>query len=251
MNILMKRCSLAVILFSMLLASTATGQTVELSGASDLKILQTRLGNALPITWVFTGDSITHGCFHTHVGYRSYLELFAERLRWEMRRFRDIVINTGISGQTTKLLLPDWNWCVQRFKPDVVSVMLAGNDCLNGTPGRHAFRDNLRTMVKMIRKANAIPILHTPNPISIKNPDPRRTDLPAYAEIVREVARDMDCICVDHYAHWLKAKPKPDDLEKWLNDPLHPGVVGHRELAKEMFRTLSIFDDKSPTCKLE
>ena len=46
---------------------------------------------------MFTGDSITHGALHT-MGWRSYPEHFAERVRWELGRMRDIVINTGISG---------------------------------------------------------------------------------------------------------------------------------------------------------
>ena len=33
-----------------------------------------------PLTWVFTGDSITHGAKHTH-GSRTYVEHFAERVR--------------------------------------------------------------------------------------------------------------------------------------------------------------------------
>src|SRR6266446_3517466 len=50
--------------------------------------------------WVFTGDSITHGALHT-LGWRSYPAHFAERVRWELRRMRDVVINTGISGDHT------------------------------------------------------------------------------------------------------------------------------------------------------
>jgi lysophospholipase L1-like esterase len=83
-----------------------------------------------PITWVFVGDSITHGARHTN-GWRSYSEHFAERMRWEMKRYTDTVINTGIT-----------------------------------------------------------------------------------------------------------------------NDTIHPNEIGHRAIADEMFRTLGIFDDKSPTCSL-
>src|SRR5688572_4256077 len=66
-----------------------------------------------PITWVFTGDSITHGALHTK-GWRSYPEHFAERVRWEMRRMRDVVINTGISGDRSGGLLADLDWRVLR-----------------------------------------------------------------------------------------------------------------------------------------
>ena len=65
-----------------------------------------------PWTWVFYGDSITHGAAHTH-GFRAFPEIFAERVRWEMRFLYDAVINTGISGQTTVQLLDEDNTCTE------------------------------------------------------------------------------------------------------------------------------------------
>ena len=62
-----------------------------------LEGIKTLLAGKDPVMWVITGDSITHGALHT-LGWRSYPEHFAERVRWELRRVRDIVINTGISG---------------------------------------------------------------------------------------------------------------------------------------------------------
>ena len=50
-----------------------------------------------PVKWLFYGDSITHGALHTF-GMRDYAELFSERVRFEMGRTQDIVLNTAISG---------------------------------------------------------------------------------------------------------------------------------------------------------
>src|SRR5688572_28086870 len=55
----------------------------------DLDRIKELLGQKNPIKWLFTGDSITAGVLHTE-GYRSYPEVFAERIRWEMARSRDI-----------------------------------------------------------------------------------------------------------------------------------------------------------------
>ncbi|MCP3966054.1 MAG: SGNH/GDSL hydrolase family protein [Lentisphaerae bacterium] len=57
-----------------------------------------------PLKWLFYGDSITHGADHCY-GQKSYSEHFAERIRYEMRRFNDIIINSAISGDTTVQLL--------------------------------------------------------------------------------------------------------------------------------------------------
>src|SRR5690554_6909862 len=90
---------------------------------SDLQILKQMLKKKEPNIWLFTGDSITHGAKHTH-GHRSYPEVFQERVRWEISRVRDIVINTGISGNAAGDILSDFEWRVARFHPDAVSVMV-------------------------------------------------------------------------------------------------------------------------------
>ncbi|MBL8294024.1 MAG: SGNH/GDSL hydrolase family protein, partial [Bryobacterales bacterium] len=93
----------------------ATG--ISASGDKDLfQPIREKLSGKEPLTWVFTGDSITHGALHT-MGWRSYPEHFAERVRWELRRVRDIVINTGISGDRMPRLVGDAEWRVHRFRP--------------------------------------------------------------------------------------------------------------------------------------
>ena len=64
---------------------------------------------------------------HT-LDYRCYPEIFSERVRFEMGRYRDIVINTAISGHTTREILADFSWRIEQFKPDVVSLMIGTND---------------------------------------------------------------------------------------------------------------------------
>src|SRR6266511_979426 len=123
------------------LATAEPSGTGSLAGTGLAGIKQFLAGKKA-LTWVFTGDSITHGALHT-LGWRSYPEHFAERVRWELRRMRDVVINTGISGDRTGGLLADLDWRVLRFKPDVVSVMFGMNDCSLGMAGREMFRKNL------------------------------------------------------------------------------------------------------------
>src|SRR5690606_27446293 len=132
--------------------------------ASDLEKLKMILKGKDPNIWLFTGDSITHGAKHTH-GHRSYPEVFQERVRWEISRVRDIVINTGISGNAAGDILSDFEWRVARFQPDAVSVMVGTNDCARQgmTPVR--YEQNVSELVQRIRAIGAIPILHTPNPI--------------------------------------------------------------------------------------
>src|SRR5688572_15296908 len=142
-------------------AGAARADDKPAAGLAEIKQL---LAGKKALTWVFTGDSITHGALHT-LGWRSYPEHFAERVRWELRRKRDVVINTGISGERTGGLLADLDWRALRFKPDVVSVMIGMNDCSAGAAGRETFRKNLAEMAQKVRDAGAIPLLNTPNTV--------------------------------------------------------------------------------------
>jgi len=218
------------------------------SPVADLARIRSLMTNqSVPIIWVFTGDSITHGASHTH-GERSYHEHFAERVRWELGRRRDVVINTGISGDTAQGILKDFDHRVARFKPEVVSLMIGMNDCSRGPQLRGQFESNLVELIHRIRTAGAVPILHTTNPID-NNRESHRNDLPAYNEIILKVAKAERVVLVDHWTHWRQERPELASMQEWLNDPIHPNAKGHREFARLLFRTLDIYDDKSATCQ--
>ncbi len=217
------------------------------SGVAGIKEL---LARKEPVAWVFTGDDITQGAVHTK-GFRSYPEHFAERVRWELKRMRDLVINSGVSGEKADGLLADLDWRVLHLKPDVVSIMLGTNDCTLGPVGHALFRKNLTALVSKVMGAGAIVILNTPSTVYLKNVA-TGVHLAAYAQIVRDVALGTRAVLVDHYAFWETTKPDQEQLLKWLDDAkLHPGVFGHRALARQIFATLEISDETSPTCQLE
>jgi lysophospholipase L1-like esterase len=180
------------------------------------------------MTWVFSGDSITQGVFHTH-GARSWVEHVHERLRWQLGRLHDVVINTGMSGWTAPEVMQTFDHLIGRFAPDVVSLSLGMNDALDGPRGRPAFRDSLRNLVSRSADLGSQVVLQTPNRAS-RDALPGRADLPAYAEIVRQLATDLNVILVDHDADWA-AHPGPAGPVDWLDDPVHPNAAGHRRMA--------------------
>src|SRR5581483_9988404 len=213
------------------LASPAGLQSQSNQVAESFQPIRALLSGNDPVTWVFTGDSITHGALHT-MGWRSYPEHFAERIRWEMRRVRDIVINTGISGDTMGGLLKDMDWRVHRFLPHVVSLMMGMNDCVGGPGGRTGFRRNLDVCLDQLRARKSLLLLHTPNQIYTPA-TPKRSDLPAYVEIIREFAAETRVPLVDHYAHWTESRKDYYELIYLLSDgSVHPNQYGHAEFAK-------------------
>ena len=205
-----------------------------------------------PFTWVFYGDSITHGAAHTR-GFRSFPEIFAERIRYEMRFFHDVVINTGISGETAVDLLNEahYDWRVRRFKPDVVFILIGINDIVK-LKNAEQYRANLQELVRRVRADGAVPVLQTYGTI-LQVPEDgnymlRWEKLPEYNQIIRQTAADGSVIMIDHEKHWQENASDEKTLRSWLGEAIHPGGKGHLELAKEILRAFDIYDQGSACC---
>lgn len=216
---------------------------------TEFQQLQEMLHGKAPLVWVFTGDSITQGAKHTN-GFRSYPEVFAERIRWEMARARDVVINTAVSGNTSANILQDADWRIAQFRPSVVLLMTGTNDCATDRLVAPAgFERNLQALVARVRQLKAIPLLQTPNIIRSEGPGaPERRALPEYIKIIRAVAERQSVILADHWEYWTAAAASQDVLAHWLKDPLHPNGTGHLQMARLLFRELEIFDPAAFTC---
>ena len=231
------------ILLALLCASVGTLAAQE---SSDLVKLRARMAAKEPVTWLFTGDSITHGALHTK-GWRGFAEIFAERVRFEARRPRDIVINTGISGDTTAGLMPDLEWRVLRFKPDVVFVMFGMNDCVKG-PDLAGYEANLRAMIAAVRSQGGIPVMMRVNPAVPGSPREKVVaKLGSYMEAADKVARDEKLILVDHYGDWNR---DPKAIRAMMNDDIHPNALGHQEMAIRILKAVGLHDPRTFTGKL-
>lgn len=222
----------------------------SVTNLSDLEKIAFLLTQQKPAKWLFTGDSITAGVEHTH-GMRSYPEIFEEHIRWEMKRPRDIIINSAISGNTTVDILNDLIWRIEQFRPEIVSVMIGTNDCSRQKVTPQIFQQNLESLMEKIRTLGAIPILQTPNPI-ITDLAPERAQLDDYVKIIQKAAVEKEIILVDNYAYWkekIKQWSQASVFRQWLNDPLHPNGEGHKQIARLMFKKLSIFNKNDATCR--
>ncbi|MFD3698333.1 SGNH/GDSL hydrolase family protein [Streptomyces sp. NPDC058646] len=189
-----------------------------------------------PMTWVATGDSITQAVLHTH-GARGWVEHLHERVRWQLRRLSDVVVNTGVSAWGAVDVLGAQEHLVGRFRPDVLSVSLGTNDCLAGEDGLPRFHDAMRRIVSGTDPRTQV-VLHTPALVGLSGRE-RRSSLPAYCQAVREIARDTGALLVDHEAHWLAHHGTADPIP-WLDDPAHPNAAGHLQMANHTLRTLGL-----------
>ncbi|AUG75199.1 hypothetical protein CFP65_0220 [Kitasatospora sp. MMS16-BH015] len=191
--------------------------------------------SATPMTWVMTGDSITQAVLHTH-GARGWVEHVHERIRWQLDRLTDLVINSGVSAWRVGDVLGAYDHLIGRFEPDVLSVSLGTNDAVAGRAGLPAFHDGMRELIA--RTPGACIVLHTPV-LTSQSGRAYRSELPAYCEAVREIAAETGALLVDHEAHWL-AKFGTADPIPWLDDPAHPNAAGHLAMADHTLRTLGL-----------
>ncbi len=217
--------------------------------AEDLERIRILLAGKEPLKWVFVGDSITHGAKHTY-GARSYPEIFGERVRWELRRGRDVIINTAISGNTSVDILNDYEWRVRQFRPTVVFIMVGTNDAaVKRAISTDRYREALVALVRRIRDEGAVPVLQTPNAVVLEKAGGRER-IGEYMEVIRSVAAAEGTILVDHWAYWTdRARADILEVHKWYSDELHPNGRGHDEMAKLLFKAIGIFDPASFTGK--
>lgn len=205
--------------------------------------------NTPPLTWVITGDSITHGCRHTH-GERNYPEHWIELIRWDRGRFNDAIVNTGISGNKITDLLPDFERRVARFDPQIVSINLGMNDQRNGPDKLAGFTKDMRDAIHRVRALNALPILHIPNPVLEEGHEDVVRNLKLYADALRALADEEQVLLVDHETHWNHFAQDPAVRKTWMNDYVHPNGLGHAEMFKKMAYDLGLFDQKILSCTL-
>jgi lysophospholipase L1-like esterase len=227
---------------------TGPNQASRMQSDAGLATIQSLLADKHPLTWVFTGDNTIQGAFYT-AGQRSCVEIFSERLRAELRRSMDVVINSGISGDTVPYALSTLRWRALRFKPDIVVVSLGLNDAKAGVPGLEQFTEQMQELLDEIRTQGAIPLLILPHPICVSAISNREA-LPHYVEALKAVAVRDEVPCVDHWSDWQKHWPSQSATRKRLHEGrMHLNAESHRHLATLLFETLGIFDPQSATCK--
>lgn len=199
-----------------------------------------------PVTWTFLGDSITQGVTHTR-GWRNFVELFAERVRGELGRRGDAVINSGVAGSSAADLLSEFHWRAGRFAPDILFVMFGTNDMLDVEEGVRGFQFRLDQIVQQGRDVGATVILQTPPPVLADGP--RTPELMThYAATVRDVAEARGVVLVDHAAAWSRAAKEVGDEvapRGWLDDSFHPGARGHQVMARTLLEALGLDDTAS------
>ena len=197
---------------------------------SDFSKLQKMFSSSKPLRWLFTGDSITHGCLHTKE-YPRFSEIFEFYLGANPLRRRDMVFNTGVSGATTVECSDNEKDWLLVPRADIVFICFGMNDSVRAEVTPEIFQNNLLHFIKIMREQGALPVLQTPQLSA------RRKSTDRYNEIMRNVADEQEVLLVDLDEYWKSHKR---DVKGMMNDPIHPNRYGHLQWARLLIKALGL-----------
>ena len=223
------------------------------------------------LTWVMTGDSITHNGSWTQ-GMNSYTEWFEQYL-YDIGRGDDAVINTAWGGADILDFLykkdtPSGNGVhadpgmgleqfITKYNPDVVTIKLGMNN-------RGMTTNNFVRYYKMMldgiyaegKKNGKIPkvIILTPTPMSGETIfDQAQEDQDScwrFQKCLKEIAEEYDLLFVDLMTAFTTEATKlgAEYRSTFFVDPsdggIHPNAAGHYLIYKTFSQVLGIYDEK-------
>ena len=200
---------------------------------------------------LFQGDSITDcsrsrdaGNDHAGYGYAQFTKGALGAACPGEYRF----LNRGVSGNRIVDVYARIKADIINLEPDYMSLLIGINDILRYNDSG-LFRQYLTELICRLRSEGSIPVMQTCTHIlKIEEHErcmERYNKLPLYNEIIRKIAEQQSIILVDHDKHWQKIASDENLLKRLLDDDIHPNGAGHLEMAKEIFRTLGIYDADS------
>lgn len=216
-----------------------------------------------PVTYLFMGDSITHGVLTN--GYDNVPELFEKYLR-EQGRQQDVVINTGVANATVSTTLDQIDKRLNQFHPDVVMVMLGTNDA--STRGEAAgsattgftveeFKNNYKQLVRDIYQNNPDSYILLRVPCDM-NPDEPRKNYKEYFNAIYDVEKDMKAeleglkiTVIDHLKNWVAygENVRNDFLNTgsngWMVDNVHPNGRGNMAMFQQILKETGLYKNDS------
>ena len=230
--------------------------------------IQALLTDKEPVTYLFMGDSITHGIGTQ--GYDNVPQMFAKYLD-ELGRTDDIVLNTGVSNATIATTLDQIEPRLTRYHPDVVMIMLGTNDVSyraentvkNGTAVTGAitveqFKERYKELVRKIYENNADTsiVLRVPCEMIVDEPhsgyEEKFASIYDVAEEMREKIPGLNITVVNHREEWqnYSSNVRNDNISRtekygWLVDIVHPNGRGNLSMFQQIIKELGLYVNTS------
>lgn len=219
----------------------AVVKSLQLTGTQA--ILHDKLKSKEPMTWLFMGDSITHGALWTF-GYDGVVQLFEKYLRHDLNRENDIVLNTAVSGATTQSTLDHIQQRLDNYTADVIVLMIGTNDANRDEVTIEQYAHNLQQLIDKAREKEAIIVLRSPTPTTWGQAGKY---IDAYVAVMRQIVRHNPGVI---YSEQLQPMGKLFQKYPYLyrpefsmmtdGFPLHPGPYGHVLMVQYLIKDLGL-----------
>lgn len=168
---------------------------------------------------VALGDSLT-AAFGVAPG-EAWPDLLANRTGW-------IVVNAGVSGDTSGDALSRLPALLEEHNPVLVLVALGGNDMLRSIPQEDTI-SNLNQILAMIKTHGARPVLLATCRPSVVGAVFQNLSA---ADFFRQVADQKQVPLIEDAIAEILSDPQ------MKGDPLHPNGAGHAQLFQKIFDAL-------------
>lgn len=195
------------------------------------------LKTKMPLFFTGLGDSLSDNSFYTASG-KGHLEILHTQLKMEYGYQQILLLNAGISGDTTLDALNRFAFDMARVRPDFCLLCLGANDA--NKLSEQEYHDNLLELLRLLKGIGSLVLLRTPNPIMERKPAPPHVyqsdgELRARIEIMRQIAKTENMAFFDLYALWKKLAEAGDlDLANLMYDEVHPNAKGHQLIASQL-----------------
>ena len=178
-----------------------------------------------PVRVIALGSSNTELHWHS-LGHFNWFSWLSSSMReWVGRHIS--TINQGINGETAEDLIKRIERDVLSFLPKAVIITIGGNDA-NLKYSVDQYRDNLITMINIMKDADIIPILQTYYcPIYEKMPIHFRI-FQKFVEVNRNLSIEKGIHLIDQYKYFFPLYEKePEVYSGLMIDGLHVNPIGN------------------------
>lgn len=222
---------------------------------------------ASPVTIVFIGDSVTHGCFECFFNEKGNIDTRHDAKCAYPTRVREIlgllfpraqinVINSGVSGDNARGGNERFERDVKKYSPDLVVISFGLNDAGGGAEYSECYIKNLSDMFEKTKNLGAECIFLTENmmcsKVSCHLPDERSRALAErlaetqnngmlkhYFDAAKKLAAEHGVNVCDVYSAWEKMNAAGVDTTNLLANYFnHPITDMHYYTAVKLVETM-------------
>ncbi len=189
----------------------------------------TDMGSAIPVG-IGPGDSLGHG----------FVRQLENLLGATYPQLSFKIVNSGISGNTSRDLKNRFERDVLSYRPDWVAICIGINDVWRQfdrpaqpeiAPDPQEYRANLKEMLDSLRGNVKGIFLLTPYYMEPMKDDPMRKRMDEYTAILKELSEEYGCLFVDFQSAFdTYLANKHSSYLAW--DRIHPNQMGAMLMAK-------------------